>query len=102
MIALGNNLGLKVVAEGVQSASQALLLHGWGCHAAQGFHFGKPMPLNAAVKVWNMENRRERGTGVATSAICRPDGFGDTQVRRWTDHESAPNTKQYSRPRVQA
>ncbi|WP_321283411.1 EAL domain-containing protein [uncultured Vibrio sp.] len=39
--------GLKtsVVAEGVENASQAQLLHSMGCHQVQGFYYSRPMPL---------------------------------------------------------
>nr|WP_321381843.1 EAL domain-containing protein [uncultured Vibrio sp.] len=39
--------GLKtsVVAEGVENASQAQLLHSIGCHQVQGFYYSRPMPL---------------------------------------------------------
>lgn len=38
-------LGLKIVAEGVETAEQALILRDLGCHQLQGYHFGKPAPL---------------------------------------------------------
>jgi diguanylate cyclase (GGDEF)-like protein len=43
-IALGQNLGLTVVAEGVETPDQAELLRQFGCHEAQGFGLAKPMP----------------------------------------------------------
>jgi EAL domain-containing protein (putative c-di-GMP-specific phosphodiesterase class I) len=47
IIALGRSLGLIVVAEGVETADQRDLLARQGCHAFQGFHFGRPGPLSA-------------------------------------------------------
>jgi diguanylate cyclase len=41
---LGRELGLRVVAEGVETADQREALTAIGCRAAQGFHFFKPMP----------------------------------------------------------
>jgi diguanylate cyclase (GGDEF)-like protein len=41
--ALGHNLDLKVVAEGVETASQADMLTAWGCEQLQGFLFSKPV-----------------------------------------------------------
>jgi diguanylate cyclase (GGDEF)-like protein len=43
-IALGQNLGLSVVAEGVETPDQIELLRQFGCHEAQGFGLAKPMP----------------------------------------------------------
>jgi EAL domain-containing protein (putative c-di-GMP-specific phosphodiesterase class I) len=41
---LGHNLGLSVVAEGVEDESTLDLLGSFGCDAAQGFYMGRPMP----------------------------------------------------------
>jgi diguanylate cyclase (GGDEF)-like protein len=43
-IALGENLGLVVVAEGVETPGQIDLLRELGCHQVQGFGLAKPMP----------------------------------------------------------
>lgn len=42
-IKLAAELGLRVIAEGVESREQASLLNQWGCHAAQGFYFSQPL-----------------------------------------------------------
>ena len=44
VIALGRKMNLEVVAEGVESAEQAAALYANGCHEAQGYLFGKPVP----------------------------------------------------------
>ena len=44
IIRLGHNLGLKVVAEGVESAAVAEQLAAWGCDSAQGFHYSPALP----------------------------------------------------------
>ncbi|MBV8619375.1 MAG: EAL domain-containing protein [Curvibacter sp.] len=44
IIALGHNLGLSVVAEGVESAEASALLKSLGCDELQGFYFARPMP----------------------------------------------------------
>jgi diguanylate cyclase (GGDEF)-like protein len=41
---LGRALGLRVVAEGVESAASASLLASIGCDLAQGFHYSPPVP----------------------------------------------------------
>ena len=43
-VALGNQLGLKVVAEGIEDRATADLLLKMGCREGQGFYFGRPMP----------------------------------------------------------
>jgi diguanylate cyclase (GGDEF)-like protein len=42
-IAVGNELGIDVVAEGVESEGQAKFLRDHGCHYLQGFLFSTPM-----------------------------------------------------------
>jgi EAL domain-containing protein (putative c-di-GMP-specific phosphodiesterase class I) len=42
---LGLELGIEVLAEGVETPVQASLVRACGCEQAQGFHFGVPMPL---------------------------------------------------------
>jgi diguanylate cyclase (GGDEF)-like protein/PAS domain S-box-containing protein len=44
ILALGRTLGMTVVAEGVETQKQALLLRRLGCHQLQGFLFGVPVP----------------------------------------------------------
>jgi EAL domain-containing protein (putative c-di-GMP-specific phosphodiesterase class I) len=44
IITLAHALGLRVIAEGVETAAQALRLRALGCDQAQGFHFSRPQP----------------------------------------------------------
>ncbi len=46
-IGLARELGIKVIAEGVETGDQARLLAQWGCTEAQGFLFAKPMGADA-------------------------------------------------------
>lgn len=50
-VELGRELGLRVVAEGVETADQLAALAAMGCTAAQGYHFFKPMPADKIVAV---------------------------------------------------
>jgi EAL domain-containing protein (putative c-di-GMP-specific phosphodiesterase class I) len=48
---LARTLGLRVVAEGVETADQRAALAALGCTAAQGYHFFRPMPADKIVAV---------------------------------------------------
>ena len=45
IVALGQSMGLSVIAEGVENAEQRDYLASNGCYAYQGYHFGKPVPI---------------------------------------------------------
>ena len=44
IIQLGHSLGLKVIAEGVESERQLEFLRESGCDEAQGYYFSRPIP----------------------------------------------------------
>ncbi len=46
IIGMANNLGLDVVAEGVETQAQFAFLRQVGCRIFQGYLFGKPLPLS--------------------------------------------------------
>ena len=46
MVDIAVELGLKVVAEGVELAEQAEMLRSLNCTQAQGYYFAKPMPAS--------------------------------------------------------
>jgi diguanylate cyclase (GGDEF)-like protein/PAS domain S-box-containing protein len=44
---LGSNLGLRTIAEGIESAEEAELLRAYGCDYGQGFLLARPMTADA-------------------------------------------------------
>jgi EAL domain-containing protein (putative c-di-GMP-specific phosphodiesterase class I) len=73
-IDMGHGLGLKVVAEGIETEAAASRLRDFGCDVAQGYLYAKPMPL-AALETW-LEGR-ERVPVVAVPV--------DFKTEEWTD-----------------
>jgi EAL domain-containing protein (putative c-di-GMP-specific phosphodiesterase class I) len=55
-IDLAHNLGLRIVAEGVESEDAWRHLEALGCDYAQGFFLSRPLPAEAATRLI-----RERG-----------------------------------------
>ena len=55
IVKLAQALGLKVVAEGVESEAQHQILRSLGCHELQGFLFARPMTARA-LSCWAMED----------------------------------------------
>ena len=60
MIDLTHALGLKVIAEGVETSEQLARLRNMKCDLAQGNYFSEPLPSGALAKVLeqNLTNRR--------------------------------------------
>jgi diguanylate cyclase (GGDEF)-like protein len=56
VISLGHNLGLTLVAEGVESEKTLTALAGFGCDVAQGNHIGEPLTA-AAFDTWRPSTR---------------------------------------------
>jgi diguanylate cyclase (GGDEF)-like protein/PAS domain S-box-containing protein len=51
IIVMGRNLGLEVIAEGVETTAQADFLRAEGCPELQGFLFSKPVPADAFERI---------------------------------------------------
>jgi diguanylate cyclase len=58
---LAHSLGLKLVAEGVETAEVLALLAGMGCDVAQGYHVARPMPLRALEALLTAEEPKTAG-----------------------------------------
>ena len=44
-LGLARELGIRVIAEGVETRRQLELLRNWGCQEAQGYYFAKPLTV---------------------------------------------------------
>ncbi|WP_271273167.1 EAL domain-containing protein [Aliamphritea hakodatensis] len=50
IVELGQQLNLKILAEGVEEAEQLALLKASGCQEVQGFYYAKPLPLDEFIE----------------------------------------------------
>lgn len=60
IIFMAKNLGLKVVAEGVETQQQAAFLSSCGCDLLQGYFFAKPMPIEEWISAQRLGNPAAR------------------------------------------
>ncbi|MET0333501.1 MAG: EAL domain-containing protein [Rhizobacter sp.] len=82
VVKLAQALGLKVVAEGVETEQQKEILRRLGCNELQGYLFAKPMPADALM-LWAMNDE-------GPSALdFRPSLFGDTMPHSILPEEAA-------------
>lgn len=59
LVSLAHNLGLKVVAEGVDDDSHIEILKNCGCDYGQGYLFSKPLPTDKADEFVSLHFRRK-------------------------------------------
>src|SRR5262249_19655471 len=76
---LANNLGLAIVAEGVERESEVHILRELGCHFGQGFYFSRPLSPDAFAEFALQRIAEERHVIPAGSL-----------ERRWTELRSTP------------
>jgi diguanylate cyclase len=74
VVKLAQALGLKVVAEGVETEAQHQILRSFGCHELQGYLFARPMSA-VALSAWAMEDDSTRGIDFSDS-LYRPTAAG--------------------------
>ena len=60
IIRLGHNLGVKVLAEGVETETEAAYLQGKRCDEAQGYYFSPPLPYDELVRFLNEQRVRRQ------------------------------------------
>ena len=95
-IELAHNLGLRVVAEGVESAAAWMRLAALGCDLAQGFHLARPLPADAVLALLETERAvaapacRELTTRYGCARWTTPSGCRPARsVVPWTSSASA-------------
>jgi EAL domain-containing protein (putative c-di-GMP-specific phosphodiesterase class I) len=71
-IEMGHSLGMKVVAEGIETEVAAQRLNAFGCDIAQGYLYARPMPCEA-LETW-LEGKER------TPIITMPIGFNVDEV----------------------
>ncbi len=69
IMSLAENLGMDVVAEGVETLEQVTKLRTFGCEKGQGFFFSRPIP---AANVENLLNE-------TTPMIAEPQSFDNVE-----------------------
>ncbi|WP_031206074.1 bifunctional diguanylate cyclase/phosphodiesterase [Geobacillus sp. A8] len=60
IIRLGHNIGVKVLAEGVETETEAAYLQGKRCDEAQGYYFSPPLPYDELVRFLNGQRVRRQ------------------------------------------
>jgi diguanylate cyclase (GGDEF)-like protein len=73
IIALSHSLGLRVIAEGVETAAQFDFLKRHGCEEAQGFLIARPMEEPELRNWWRMQEEEHRIVG-RQSDMWLPEG----------------------------
>jgi len=59
IIAMGHNLNIEVIAEGVETKEQADLLSFLGCNELQGYYFSRPVPSEEFTKLLSLKSLPE-------------------------------------------
>ena len=75
VVGLGQSLGLKTVAEGIETQEQSDMLVRLGCEMGQGWHYGRPAPAEELASVIELRPPHEASRSgdeiVGHSVICR-------------------------------
>ncbi|WAW09461.1 EAL domain-containing protein [Oxalobacter vibrioformis] len=61
IISIAKGLGMKLIAEGVETEIQAAYLKNWGCHIMQGHLYHRPMPIQNIISILAGESVQQSG-----------------------------------------
>ncbi len=76
IVALGQTLGLRIVAEGIEEPAQLEQLLGFGCELGQGFLFARPMPADAAARWFAQHDAVRRRRPARQPELATATGVG--------------------------
>jgi EAL domain-containing protein (putative c-di-GMP-specific phosphodiesterase class I) len=51
VVTLGRGLGMDIVAEGIETEFEAVMMTGFGCTELQGYHFSRPVDAEAMLEL---------------------------------------------------
>lgn len=77
ILGIGRSFGIEVLAEGVETVEDVLLLKAFGCAVVQGYHFGRPLAPDA-LTAW-LAARRD-GSHAAEDMTTRDGSLGLGEV----------------------
>jgi EAL domain-containing protein (putative c-di-GMP-specific phosphodiesterase class I) len=68
VLGLGRALGMRMLAEGVETAEQMEILESEGCHELQGYLFSRPVAADQVAELIARDTRRREPANVAVAA----------------------------------
>jgi diguanylate cyclase (GGDEF)-like protein len=74
-VSLARSLGLRIVAEGVETAEQHAMLAKLGCDDCQGFHAYRPLPGAGLTKLLDPKHSRAKQQGSRHLYLIAPDAL---------------------------
>jgi diguanylate cyclase (GGDEF)-like protein/PAS domain S-box-containing protein len=72
-IGLARELGIAIIAEGVETQAQLELLESWGCGEAQGYYFAKPLAVNEITAMLRNGETGTRPVIAGSNTRAKPD-----------------------------
>jgi diguanylate cyclase (GGDEF)-like protein/PAS domain S-box-containing protein len=86
ILALARTLSTSVVAEGIESETQARELHRLGCTHAQGYLYSRPLSVEAVEKLLVTNQPLGPRPACSSTASAEPGVYYSTERFEWPDH----------------